>query len=82
MEGKYTTMGSRSTLHPRVARLQLNQHMESILQPVNDEIVAAFNDEVPITEGRYRPLSQKSFGLIKSRLGRNCHGRQTALGRC
>lgn len=28
-EGKYTTMGSRSQLHPRVTRLQLNQHMGS-----------------------------------------------------
>jgi hypothetical protein len=26
-EGRYTTMGSPSTLHPRVARLQLNQNM-------------------------------------------------------
>lgn len=26
-EGKYTTMGSRSQLHPRVTRLQLNQYM-------------------------------------------------------
>jgi len=26
-EGKYTTMGSRSTLHPRVVKAQLNQHL-------------------------------------------------------
>lgn len=26
-EGKYTTMGSRSTLHPRVSRNELNQNM-------------------------------------------------------
>ncbi|KAF2492607.1 putative cytochrome P450 [Lophium mytilinum] len=49
-EGKYTTMGSRATLHPRVARLQLNQYMETVLQPVNDEVVNAFNDEIPVTE--------------------------------
>lgn len=26
-EGKYTTMGSRSTLHPRVVRGQLNRNL-------------------------------------------------------
>lgn len=26
-EGKYTTMGSRSTLHPRVVKAQLNHHL-------------------------------------------------------
>lgn len=26
-EGKYTTMGSRSTLHPRVAKKDLNRHL-------------------------------------------------------
>ena len=55
-------MGSRSTLHPRVARLQLNQYMESILQPVNDEIVTAFEDELKVTNGtcHFRSLSSLS----------------------
>ncbi|KAJ0383345.1 hypothetical protein COL922a_010684, partial [Colletotrichum nupharicola] len=33
-EGKYTTMGSRSTLHPRVVKAQLNHHLEWTPVPV------------------------------------------------
>ncbi|MCJ1263410.1 hypothetical protein MMC22_003280 [Lobaria immixta] len=49
-EGKYTTMGSRSTLHPRVAKSQLNQHIGEVVGPVAEEIEEAFNDCVPATE--------------------------------
>lgn len=52
-EGKYTTMGSRSTLHPRVAKQQLNQHLEEVLTPVSEEIEDAFNVHLPQYEGRY-----------------------------
>ena len=34
-EGKYTTMGSRSTLHPRVVKAQLNHHLGSFHFPGN-----------------------------------------------
>ncbi|PVI03624.1 putative cytochrome P450 [Periconia macrospinosa] len=49
-EGKYTTMGSRSQLHPRVTRLQLNQYMGSVLGPVREEITKALEYEVPPTD--------------------------------
>ncbi|KAL4799280.1 putative cytochrome P450 [Aspergillus venezuelensis] len=49
-EGHYTTMGSRSTLHPRVARVQLNQNMGSVLAPVASEIKEAFEMHLPSTE--------------------------------
>ena len=36
-EGKYTTMGSRSTLHPRVVKAQLNQYLADVMPDVQDE---------------------------------------------
>ncbi|KAI0547233.1 putative cytochrome P450 [Xylaria curta] len=48
-EGKYTTMGSRSTLHPRVSRNELNQNMGSVLEPVLEEIQEAFLAHLPAT---------------------------------
>ena len=50
-EGKYTTMGSRSTLHPRVAKNQLNQHLEEVLAPVSEEIKDAFTIHLPQYKG-------------------------------
>ena len=50
-EGKYTTMGSRSTLHPRVAKNQLNQHLEEVLAPVSEEIKDAFDIHLPQYKG-------------------------------
>jgi cytochrome P450 len=49
-EGKYTTMGSRSTLHPRVTKGLLNQNLESMVDPVYDEIVRSFGDNIPPTD--------------------------------
>ncbi|KAF1847371.1 cytochrome P450 monooxygenase [Cucurbitaria berberidis CBS 394.84] len=46
-EGKYTTMGSRSTLHPRVVKAQLNQHLPEVMPGVQDEIRNAFQDSFP-----------------------------------
>lgn len=46
-EGKYTTMGSRSTLHPRVVKAQLNQHLPDVMPGVQDEIRNAFKDSFP-----------------------------------
>ncbi|KAI0146311.1 cytochrome P450 monooxygenase [Xylariaceae sp. FL1272] len=46
-EGKYTTMGSRSTLHPRVVKNQLNSHLPDVMPGVQDEIRNAFNDSFP-----------------------------------
>ena len=50
-EGKYTTMGSRSTLHPRVAKQQLNHHLEEVLAPVYEEIQDAFDVHLPQYQG-------------------------------
>ncbi|KAI2621578.1 cytochrome P450 monooxygenase [Xylaria nigripes] len=46
-EGKYTTMGSRSTLHPRVVKNQLNRHLVDVMPGVQAEIKNAFRDSFP-----------------------------------
>jgi len=46
-EGKYTTMGSRSTLHPRVVKAQLNQYLPDVMPAVQEEIREAFLEEFP-----------------------------------
>ncbi|KAE8143645.1 putative cytochrome P450 [Aspergillus pseudotamarii] len=46
-EGKYTTMGSRSTLHPRVVRGQLNRNLWTVMDGIQDEIRDAFDDAFP-----------------------------------
>ncbi|ORY66214.1 cytochrome P450 [Pseudomassariella vexata] len=46
-EGKYTTMGSRSTLHPRVVKAQLNHHLGDVMPAVQEEIIDAFRDTFP-----------------------------------
>lgn len=56
-EGKYTTMGSRSTLHPQTAKQQLNQHLEATLDPVDEEIDDAFRAHLPKTEGKTHELA-------------------------
>lgn len=57
-EGKYTTMGSRSTLHPRVAKQQLNQHLEETLKPVSEEIEDSFGIHLPRYEGKCQKSSK------------------------
>ncbi|KAI3396499.1 hypothetical protein diail_12119 [Diaporthe ilicicola] len=49
-EGKYTTMGSRSTLHPRVVKAQLNHHLADVMPSVQQEIVDSFADLFPACE--------------------------------
>ncbi|KAH0426614.1 cytochrome p450 [Colletotrichum camelliae] len=46
-EGKYTTMGSRSTLHPRVVRGQLNRNLWTVMDHIQEEIKDAFEDSFP-----------------------------------
>ncbi|TDZ21202.1 Ent-kaurene oxidase [Colletotrichum orbiculare MAFF 240422] len=46
-EGKYTTMGSRSTLHPRVVRGQLNRNLWTVMDHIQEEIKDAFDDSFP-----------------------------------
>ncbi|KAK1977251.1 putative cytochrome P450 [Colletotrichum cereale] len=46
-EGKYTTMGSRSTLHPRVVRSQLNKNIWTVMDHIQEEIKDAFEDSFP-----------------------------------
>lgn len=50
-EGKYTTMGSRSTLHPRVVKAQLNYHLADVMPAVQTEIVNAVKDNFPECDG-------------------------------
>ncbi|KAK2616584.1 hypothetical protein QQS21_000407 [Conoideocrella luteorostrata] len=49
-EGKYTTMGSRSTLHPRVVRGQLNRNLWKVMDEIQEEIRDAFDDAFPACE--------------------------------
>ncbi|KAJ5674732.1 cytochrome P450 [Penicillium maclennaniae] len=49
-EGKYTTMGSRSTLHPRVVRTQLNKYLADVMVDVQEEIRDAFEASFPPCE--------------------------------
>ncbi|KAI1091697.1 cytochrome P450 [Rostrohypoxylon terebratum] len=46
-EGKYTTFGSRSTLHPRTVKADLNQHLPDVMMEVQDEIVECFDQIFP-----------------------------------
>ncbi|KAI0107962.1 cytochrome P450 [Hypoxylon sp. NC0597] len=46
-EGKYTTFGSRSTLHPRTVKADLNQHLPDVMMSVQDEIVECFDEIFP-----------------------------------
>lgn len=46
-EGKYTTFGSRSTLHPRTVKADLNQHLSHVMMDVQDEIVDSFSAIFP-----------------------------------
>lgn len=45
-------MGSRSTLHSRVAKQQLNQHLGDVLAPVGEEIKDAFEAHLPRFGGK------------------------------
>ncbi|KAK0610328.1 Ent-kaurene oxidase [Lasiodiplodia hormozganensis] len=46
-EGKYTTLGSRSRLHARVVKAQLNQNLDGVMVGIQDEIIDAFKDSFP-----------------------------------
>ncbi|EKG12712.1 Cytochrome P450 [Macrophomina phaseolina MS6] len=46
-EGKYTTLGNRSRLHPRVVKVQLNRHLADVMVGIQDEIIDAFKDSFP-----------------------------------
>ncbi|KAL2287027.1 hypothetical protein FJTKL_06052 [Diaporthe vaccinii] len=46
-EGKYTTFGTRSTLHPRTLKRELNKYLPDVMMDVQDEIVDSFHDIFP-----------------------------------
>ena len=50
-EGKYTTMGDRATIHPRVTKAQLNHHLGDVLPEIMREIVESFGMHMPPCEG-------------------------------
>ncbi|KAI8634140.1 hypothetical protein F5Y19DRAFT_470312 [Xylariaceae sp. FL1651] len=56
-EDKYTTMGSRSTLHPRVSRNELSQNMGSVFEPVQEEIREEFLANLLATEANHDPTA-------------------------
>ena len=49
-EHNFTGIGSRSTLHPRTAKQQLNQHMDEVLDPIEEEIRLTFEEKIPSCE--------------------------------
>lgn len=61
-EGKYTTIGSRSTLHPRVVKAQLNHNLAAVMSPVQDEIKDAFEASFPLCDGKLRKFSRIWIG--------------------
>ncbi|KAI8953283.1 putative cytochrome P450 [Xylaria longipes] len=73
-EGKYTTMGSRSTLHPRVSRNELNQNMGSVLEPVQEEIREAFLVNLPETEDWQKVDLHTSIVQIVARVSSRMFG--------
>ena len=46
----FTGIGSRSTLHPRTAKQQLNQHMNEVLDPIAEEIRLTFEEKIPLSD--------------------------------
>ncbi|KAI1356558.1 putative cytochrome P450 [Xylaria sp. FL0043] len=46
-EGKYTTMGSRSRLHPQTVKGQLNHYLADVMPGVQEEIRNAFEEDFP-----------------------------------
>ncbi|KAJ2997262.1 hypothetical protein NUW58_g694 [Xylaria curta] len=50
-EGKYTTFGSRSTLHPRTVKADLNQHLWEVMVGVQEEIPKCFDEIFPKCTG-------------------------------
>ncbi|KAI9653419.1 MAG: hypothetical protein M1821_007084 [Bathelium mastoideum] len=71
-EGQYTTMGDRSTLHPRVAKAQLNHHLGDVLPEVMREIVESFDMHLPpcddYTEVRMAEPFVKIVARVTSRM--------------
>jgi hypothetical protein len=61
-EGKYTTMGSRSTLHPRVVKHQLNSNLHAVMPDVQQEIEESFESQFPACDGQY-PLQKFDMSL-------------------
>lgn len=49
-EGKYTTLGNRSRLHPRVVKVQLNRYLADVMVGIQDEIIDAFKESFPACE--------------------------------
>ena len=49
-EHNFTGIGSRSTLHPRTAKQQLNQHMDEVLGPIEEEIRLTFEEKIPLSD--------------------------------
>ena len=49
-EHNFTGIGSRSTLHPRTAKLQLNQHMDEVIDPIEEEIRLTFEEMIPLSD--------------------------------
>ncbi|ROW10287.1 hypothetical protein VMCG_01900 [Cytospora schulzeri] len=46
-EGKYTTFGSRSALHPRTFKTDLNKNLAGVMMELQDEVVDCFGEIFP-----------------------------------
>lgn len=55
-------MGSRSTLHPRVVKHQLNSNLPAVMPDVQQEIEESFGSQFPACDGQY-PLQKFDMSL-------------------
>ncbi|KAI1208440.1 putative cytochrome P450 [Annulohypoxylon truncatum] len=73
-EGRYTTMGDRSTLHPRVAKTQLNMNINGILPSVGEEIEDSFLDVLPSSDEWIEVPIAERFVTIVARVSSRMFG--------
>lgn len=73
-EGRYTTMGDRSTLHPRVAKTQLNMSLGDILPSVREEIGDSFRAALPLCDEWTEVAVADRFVTIVARVSSRMFG--------
>ncbi|KAI4119708.1 MAG: hypothetical protein LQ345_000379 [Seirophora villosa] len=73
-EGKYTTMGSRSTLHPRVVKAQVNQHLGDLMPAIEEEILDSFADVWPECDDWTEVMVADKFTQLVGRVSSRMFG--------
>ncbi|KAL8948613.1 MAG: hypothetical protein Q9222_005208 [Ikaeria aurantiellina] len=73
-EGKYTTMGSRSTLHPRVVKAQVNQHLGDLMPAIEEEILDSFEAVWPKCDDWTEVMVADKFTQLVGRVSSRMFG--------